>query len=207
MYWVWVLAFCLGSAPQLPGNSQVCLTHYKRGCSPLPLALAFLLLPLLLPTPNSPLSTCSWPFSVSTTLSTPFPMPWINSILYYTIVWLDPQGEQMSQHGCLTTPPPNIFLLSLLYLFIKHSSGATHMNAGAAEVRSPWSCACSHLMWVLGIELRSSGRAFCSLSWWLSRLCSWHLCYLIGCLWLAWPQGTTGIQKPVYFLHGYILST
>jgi len=29
-----VLVFLLGSAPQLPGNSQVCLTHYKRGCLP-----------------------------------------------------------------------------------------------------------------------------------------------------------------------------
>jgi hypothetical protein len=30
-----MLAFCLGSAaPQLPGNSQLCLTRYKRGCLP-----------------------------------------------------------------------------------------------------------------------------------------------------------------------------
>jgi hypothetical protein len=35
----WLLAFCLSSTPQLPGNSQVCLTQYKRGCF-----LAFLLL-------------------------------------------------------------------------------------------------------------------------------------------------------------------
>ena len=30
-----MLAFSLGSAPQLPGNSQMYLTHYKRGCLPL----------------------------------------------------------------------------------------------------------------------------------------------------------------------------
>ena len=30
-----LLTFSLGSTPQLPGNSQVCLTHYKRGCVPL----------------------------------------------------------------------------------------------------------------------------------------------------------------------------
>jgi hypothetical protein len=30
-----VLVFLLGFAPQLPGNSQVCLIHYKRGCLPL----------------------------------------------------------------------------------------------------------------------------------------------------------------------------
>ena len=62
--------------------------------------------PLTLPSsfPHSlpPLSTCSWPwlasihlyslslslpFSASTTLLTPLSMPWINSILYYTILY------------------------------------------------------------------------------------------------------------------------
>jgi hypothetical protein len=28
------LSFRLGSAPQLPGNNQMCLIHYKRGCLP-----------------------------------------------------------------------------------------------------------------------------------------------------------------------------
>jgi hypothetical protein len=42
-----VLAFCLSSAPQLPG--QVCLTHYKRGClqCSLPASCSCLLAPAL----------------------------------------------------------------------------------------------------------------------------------------------------------------
>jgi hypothetical protein len=50
------LVFCLSSTPQLPGNSQVGLTHYKRGCLPPPpsLALPFLLLLSFLPTPPVP---------------------------------------------------------------------------------------------------------------------------------------------------------
>jgi hypothetical protein len=93
-----LLAFCLGSTPQLPGNSQVCLTNYKKGCLPPPplpllspfphpplcpgahdwslllfsLSLSLLLpLPLLLPSPPPP----SLSFSASTTLSTPLPCP------------------------------------------------------------------------------------------------------------------------------------
>jgi hypothetical protein len=37
-----LLALLLGSVQQLPGNSQVCLTHYKRGCLPPPLSLTLL---------------------------------------------------------------------------------------------------------------------------------------------------------------------
>jgi hypothetical protein len=41
------LAFHLGFTPWLLGNSQACLTHYKRGCSPpSPLLTLLLLLPL-----------------------------------------------------------------------------------------------------------------------------------------------------------------
>ena len=55
-----MLAFYLGSATQLPGNSQVCLTHYKRGCLPPPLSLALLpLLQLFTPSLLIPLSTPS----------------------------------------------------------------------------------------------------------------------------------------------------
>jgi hypothetical protein len=115
----------LSSTPQLPGNSQVWLTHYKRGCLPLPcsLALAFLLPPLspfssplspqanvwpllLYPPPSVclclSLSVClsvclsvSLPFSACITLLTPFPMPWINSILYYSVLCLVSRGEGM----------------------------------------------------------------------------------------------------------------
>ena len=61
--------------PQLPGNSQVGLAHYKRGCLPPLLSLTFVLLPLslascpLVPLLSSfrfpPLSTWSWPASIS----------------------------------------------------------------------------------------------------------------------------------------------
>jgi hypothetical protein len=32
-------------------------------------------------------------------------MPWINSILYYTVLWLVPQGEGMPQHRPTEAPP------------------------------------------------------------------------------------------------------
>jgi hypothetical protein len=50
-----LLVFCLGSAPQLPGKSQVCLTHYNGAARPLLtllLLLPFSLLVLLLLTPS-----------------------------------------------------------------------------------------------------------------------------------------------------------
>jgi hypothetical protein len=59
-----VLAFCLSSAPQLHGNSQVCLTHYKRGCLPPPLWLVPLLFLLQLSS-HPPPPTCSWLASTS----------------------------------------------------------------------------------------------------------------------------------------------
>jgi hypothetical protein len=107
-----MLAFLLGSTPQLPGNNQVCLTHYKRGCLP-PLLSCSLTLFLLCPfSPLSPPppSTCSWPaslysyflppppsfpFSVSSHPSTPRPPP----------PWLVPQGKGMPQHGPSEVPP------------------------------------------------------------------------------------------------------
>jgi hypothetical protein len=65
-------------------------------------------------------------------------MPEINSILYYTVVWLVPHGERMSQHGLEEEPlrphtilPPNIFLL--LYLFINHN------------IRHPYPHSCTQL--------------------------------------------------------------
>jgi hypothetical protein len=84
---------------------------------PPPLSLALLLscsLPLLIS--FSPSSTPSWP--ASTSLLSPslclycslnsLPMPWINSILHYTILWLVPQGEGMPQHGLPETSPSPI---------------------------------------------------------------------------------------------------
>jgi hypothetical protein len=56
---------------------------------------------------------------------TPLPMPWINSILYYTdIVWLVPQEEMMLQHGPAEAPPStmphhtSIEHISPLFIFI-----------------------------------------------------------------------------------------
>jgi hypothetical protein len=56
-----------------------------------------------------------------------FPMPRINSILYYTVMWLVPHGEGMPQHGPTETPlstiphhTPTELILSL-YLFINTS--------------------------------------------------------------------------------------
>jgi hypothetical protein len=116
-----LLAFCLGSAPQRPGNSQVYLSHYKRVCLPPPFSLALPLsscpvLPSLsiLPTP----STCSWP--ASTLLSSPCPLSAflclydpLNSLPHelnklYSILYLVPQGEGMPQHGPTEAhlPPP-----------------------------------------------------------------------------------------------------
>ena len=96
----WLLVFCLNSTPtipgssqvcstpQLPGNSQVGLAHYKRGCLAPPLSLTHLPLSCLLPPcapplpiPFFPFSMWSWPliyslpFSASTTLLTPLPIP------------------------------------------------------------------------------------------------------------------------------------
>ena len=125
-----LLAFCLSSTTQLPDNIQVCITHYKRGHMLTLLSLALLSscyfsvlspLPPLFHSPPSSLFTCSWLvytpllplplplafplpvslFSVSTTLSTFLPMPWINSILYYSVVWLAPPGKG----GCLCMGP------------------------------------------------------------------------------------------------------
>ena len=76
------------SSPQLPGNSQIGLAYYKRGCLALPLTLVSLfLIPLpfdpLFPTPFhvvmsslyfSTLSL-SLPFSASATLLTPLTVP------------------------------------------------------------------------------------------------------------------------------------
>jgi hypothetical protein len=67
-----LLAFCLGSTPQLPGNSQVCLTNYKKGCLPPPP------LPLLSPFPHPPLcpGAHDWSlllFSLSLSLLLPLP--------------------------------------------------------------------------------------------------------------------------------------
>jgi hypothetical protein len=67
-------------------------------------------------------------FSVSTTLSTPLPMPWINFILYYTVLWLVTQWGGMPQHGPSEAPPsPTAYLTSTRhilspFIIIKHNS-------------------------------------------------------------------------------------
>jgi hypothetical protein len=73
-----VVSICSRLYPQVPGDSQVRLTHYKRGCLPLLTLLFSYPLPLspLCPfSPHSPppLFTCSW--LVFTPLRPPFPTP------------------------------------------------------------------------------------------------------------------------------------
>ena len=135
-----MLAFCLGSAPQLPGNSQVCLTHYKRGCSPLlslllssPLALAPLpsipSLPILLP-----LSPCAhgWPLllyspSLSAILSLYYPLNSpshasnkLHSVLCCPVAvtsggtCMDLQKHPLPPHH--TAPPSDTYLASLIFI-------------------------------------------------------------------------------------------
>jgi hypothetical protein len=103
---------------------------------PLSLASSYLSCPLALHTLPPPPAlhvfmaglfstlSLSLPFSDSTTLLTPLPMPWINSILYYTVVWLVPEGEGMPWHGPSETPssptPPHTpieHILLALYRF------------------------------------------------------------------------------------------
>jgi hypothetical protein len=114
-----MLAFCLNSTPQLPGNSQVVLTYYKRGCLPPPPSLTHLLSYSCLLPPCSPCLPILFPLSprghglhlllyspslcLSLALLPPLPMPWINSILYYTVVWLAP--GRGGEKGCLGMDP------------------------------------------------------------------------------------------------------
>ncbi|EDL06569.1 mCG53458, partial [Mus musculus] len=67
----YLLAFCPNSSPQLPGNSQVGLAHYKRGCSPsLSLCLS---LSCLLSFLSCLLLSCS--------LSLPIPFPHLHVVM------------------------------------------------------------------------------------------------------------------------------
>jgi hypothetical protein len=102
---------------------------------PPPPSLALLLLscPLgLFPSPSLHMvmaglyfSTLSFslPFSASTTLLTPLPMPWINSILYYTLIWLILSGGRDASawaHWDILFPHTSPHLS--LYLFINTST-------------------------------------------------------------------------------------
>ena len=96
LFHYFLLGFWLSSNPQLPGNSQVGLAYYKEGYSTSPLSLTSLTsllsfshsqplsYPLLGSTPPTHVvmagfcfSTLffSLPFSASTTILTPLPMP------------------------------------------------------------------------------------------------------------------------------------
>jgi hypothetical protein len=105
-----MVAFLLGSSPQLPGNSQLCLAYYKRGCSLPPCCLVLNVLlsaPSLLPfPPPSPPFMCSW-----------LPLPSFSPCLYllfhstshalnklYSISYLVPQGKGMPRHGPAEAP-------------------------------------------------------------------------------------------------------
>jgi hypothetical protein len=131
-----LLAFCLNSTPivtwQQPGRPD---PHYKGDCllclfpHLLFLSCSFgLLLPSSPPPLPPSLSTCSLPFSDSTTLLTPLPMPWINSysILYWRVTGSS-GGMDALAWACWGLPLPHVWLhpqriypLSL-YLFINTS--------------------------------------------------------------------------------------
>ena len=121
-----MLAFCLSSSPQLPGNSQVGLTHYKRGCLPPPPSLDLLLSSFSLPflgssLPPSPLSfplsprvhgqpllLYSLPLSAFLCLyyplnSPPYAPNKLYSILYRPVA--DPSEEAIPWHGPVETSP------------------------------------------------------------------------------------------------------
>ena len=137
-----MLAFSLGSAPQLPGNSQVCLTLYRRGCLPPPLPLAPALSPSsCFPLPISlPPSPCvrGWPLlstyslSLSLSLSAFLCLFSLNSPPHalnklYSCGWSlggrdasawPPQSHPLSLH--LTAHPPSTFLISLSFYKTQH---------------------------------------------------------------------------------------
>lgn len=132
-----MLALHLGFAPQVPGNTQVFLTHYKRGCLPSPLSCscALLLLTLFPLSPHSPPQSFSRHSWLATTppllyfcalphlsLNSP-PHALDSSILYLHVL---PQRVGMAQHGpARSTPfPPTpycIFIKHILSLFVKHN--------------------------------------------------------------------------------------
>jgi hypothetical protein len=147
-----LLAFCLGSAPQLPGNSQMCLTHYKRGCLPPPLSLLFLLFLLdpALPSPDfsPPLSILvaglySLSLSLSLLLSQlPSHAPnKLYSILYFCVA--NSLGERDASEWASRGPPfPHTWLhihqtyYFSSYLLIKHNSHCYSMVPDENHLRS-----------------------------------------------------------------------
>ena len=144
-----LLAFCLSSAPQLPGNSQLCLIHSKRGCLPPPLSSSSSscsCLPLCPLTPSLPCPPLrlhllmaglysSYLLSLSAFLCLYYPLnspPHALNRLFYTVPLCDwflrgkaclsmsPQRQLLPPY--LTTPPQNISLLSLsFYKHITHT--------------------------------------------------------------------------------------
>jgi hypothetical protein len=111
-------------APPRPASSSLsCSIVLFPACSLSPHAS-----PLPCPPPHP---VCSWPactfllslpFSASITLLTPLPMPWINSILYYTFLWLVPQGEGMpwpTETSSSSIPHrPSIEHIPYLFIFL-----------------------------------------------------------------------------------------
>jgi hypothetical protein len=93
-----LLAFTLGSAPQLPGNSQVCLTHFKGSCLPPLLSLAPASCPL------SPFPSHLSPRLMASLLYSPPSSPHALNKLFYTIWSCAGTSEEvgMPQHA----PPP-----------------------------------------------------------------------------------------------------
>jgi hypothetical protein len=141
----YLLAFCLSSTPQLPGNSQVCLTHYKRGCLTSCSCSCSVFLPLPHLSPHQLLFTCSWPASISLLLFSSLslclyyplnsPLHALNklySILYHHV----PQAEGWTQGGTLFPTPHHTSTkhIPLSLSFYKHIS--TMPSVVALECKS-----------------------------------------------------------------------
>jgi hypothetical protein len=125
----------------------------------------------------------SLPFSASTILLTPLPMPWVNSILYYTVLLLVSQGERMPWHGPAKTsasPAPHHTTIEHIFLYLFINTSDCRLNL--------W----QHFNWVFlpkWLELVSSWLKTNqhSLFFFKKCLCTWlfrlHVClYTMVCL-------------------------
>jgi hypothetical protein len=129
---VWDVSILSKLRPSYLVTARSAWLTIKGAASP-HLALAFLLPLCPLPPPPHMLMAglyFSTPPLPPPSLLTPLSIHWINFILYYTSMWLVPQGEGMPRHGPPGTPllphtlphiHQNIFLLS----FYKYNMGDT----------------------------------------------------------------------------------
>jgi hypothetical protein len=107
---LYLLAFLLGSAPQLPGNSWLCLTHFKRVC--------------LSPTLTSPLAPTTSPISA---LHSPPPL---SARAHDWTLFLLSLSLSLSLALALAL---SLFLSSILYRCMAGPSGGRDTSAWALQ--------------------------------------------------------------------------